>query len=92
VLRDRVRDARTAQAGRACLNAALDGKSLDRLAALDPEGEEFLEKAAERLRLSARAIVRVRRLARTVADLEGLAAVGRPHLAEAVAFRLRADG
>ena len=91
-LRAAVAAARAAQASRGVPNASLDGKVLDRLAPLDREGEAFLARAAERLRFSARAHVRVRRLARTIADLAGGGPVLRAHLAEAVSFRLRGDG
>jgi magnesium chelatase family protein len=49
--------------------------------------QNLLEQAAERLRLSARAISRVLRVARTIADLAGSAAIERPHLAEALGYR-----
>lgn len=86
-LRAAVAAARAVQGARGCLNAGLDGGALDRWAAPDREGEAFLERAADRLRMSARAVVRVRRLARTAADLEGAEGIARRHLAEAVSFR-----
>jgi magnesium chelatase family protein len=89
-LRDAVTAARRLQAARGCGNAALDGRGLDRHAALDAEGERFLSKAGDRLGLSARAHVRIRRLARTIADLEGAAAVLPGHLKEAVSYRIDA--
>jgi magnesium chelatase family protein len=46
-----------------------------------------MERAVERLALSARSIERVRKLARTIADLEGSEAVRGPHLAEALQYR-----
>ena len=91
-LRAAVARAREVQASRGCLNAALDGKALGRCAALDPAGESFLARTTDRWGLSARAHVRIRRLARTVADLAGSAAVLPEHLKEAASFRLRADG
>ena len=41
----------------------------------------------EKLALSARAIERVRRLARTIADMEGSACVRGFHVAEALTYR-----
>mgnify|MGYP003705370201 CR=1 FL=1 len=47
----------------------------------------LLQRAAERLGLSARGYDRVRRVARTIADLEGAGDVHAPHVAEALQFR-----
>ncbi len=91
-LRERVVAARAAQEGRGVLNAGLSLKALDLHAALDGDGEAYLRRASDRLRLSARAHVRVRRLARTIADLGGSAAVLHEHLAEAVNYRIRKEG
>jgi magnesium chelatase family protein len=56
-------------------------------AVLDSDGHRLLERAVERLALSARAIERVRRLARTTADMEGSACVRGAHVAEALTYR-----
>ncbi|MBL9052711.1 MAG: ATP-binding protein, partial [Tabrizicola sp.] len=45
-------------------------------------------RVAERMGLSARGYHRVLRVARTIADLDGSADVRKPHIAEAVSFRL----
>jgi magnesium chelatase family protein len=55
---------------------------------LDSEANRLMERAVDRLALSARAIDRVRRVARTIADLEGSPGVGAAHLAEALHYRL----
>jgi magnesium chelatase family protein len=47
----------------------------------------LLTQAAEALKLSARGYHRVLRVARTLADLEGVEAVRRPHIAEALTYR-----
>ena len=47
----------------------------------------LLETAADRLQLSARAVHRVLRVARTIADLGGAADIATPHLSEALAYR-----
>ena len=69
-------------------NARLTSAELRRLAPLDPTGHALLEKAAVRLGLSARAITRVRRVARTIADLAGSPAITSAHLAETLQYRL----
>jgi magnesium chelatase family protein len=48
----------------------------------------LIEAAVEKLGLSARAFVKVLRVARTVADLEGEERVRAPHVAEAIQGRL----
>ncbi|TMJ76865.1 MAG: ATP-binding protein [Alphaproteobacteria bacterium] len=68
-------------------NAEADGELLDEIAAPDPAGRTLLQRAAERLRLSARGYHRVLRVARTLADLEGAATVARHHIAEALSYR-----
>ncbi len=57
------------RAGR--LNAALHGESLDELAPLTPPARSRLRAEIERGRLTGRGYHRVRRVARTVADLAG---------------------
>lgn len=56
---------------------------------LSVQDEGFLEAAAKAGRLSGRAIMRTLALARTIADMEECARVGRNHLCEAIGFRLR---
>jgi Mg chelatase-related protein len=68
-------------------NARLSTPDLSRVAVLDSDGHRLLERAVERLALSARAIERVRRLARTIADMEGNENVRGPHVAEALQYR-----
>ncbi|MEM9170725.1 MAG: YifB family Mg chelatase-like AAA ATPase [Pseudomonadota bacterium] len=69
------------------LNAALPDADLDRVAKPDAEGAALLTRAAEALQLSARGYFRVLRLARTLADLDGVDGVRRRHIAEAVSYR-----
>jgi magnesium chelatase family protein len=49
--------------------------------------QTLLERAMAALQLSARATQRILRVARTIADLEGCADIGTPHLTEAIGYR-----
>ena len=70
------------------VNADAEGDMLETIATPDAEARALLVRAAERFHLSARGYHRVLRVARTIADLEGAADVRRPHVAEAISFRL----
>jgi magnesium chelatase family protein len=72
-------------------NADMEGELLKQVATPDEEGRALLLKSAERTGLSARGYHRVLRVARTIADLDGEAAVRRPHVAEALSYRLTAS-
>ncbi len=72
-------------------NAQLDGDSLEAHCALDGDAEQLLRRAVARFGLSARAHVRVRRVARTIADLADSAAIRAEHIAEAIQLRTAGD-
>jgi magnesium chelatase family protein len=72
-------------------NAAVSGAILEDVARPDGSGLALLREAADAMRLSARGYHRVLRVARTLADLDGAAKVGRLHLAEALSYRALAD-
>jgi magnesium chelatase family protein len=89
VVRARVEEARDRQRQRGPRpNSRLTAAELGAVGTPDAEGHALLERAVGRLGLSARAIDRVRRVARTIADLEGSEAVSASHLAEALQYRL----
>ncbi|NOC46179.1 YifB family Mg chelatase-like AAA ATPase [Ruegeria sp. HKCCD7559] len=71
-------------------NSDAEGKVLEQIATPDAEGKAVLLKAADRFGLSARAFHRILRVARTIADLDGSADIRRPHVAEALSFRISA--
>jgi magnesium chelatase family protein len=69
-------------------NAALSPRDLEHVARPCEAGARLLSSAVERLALSARAYGKVLRVARTIADLAGEAAVRPVHVAEAIALRV----
>ncbi len=72
-------------------NAAAPAAVIESVAGLDSGGADLVRSMAEHLRLSARGFHRVLKLARTLADLDGIAAVNRVHLAEALSYRPSTD-
>lgn len=88
-VRERVASARSVAVARSgdC-NARLNVRQLREVAALDAMSTRLLTDASDRLGLSARAIHRVMKLARTIADLDGSEGVAGHHLAEAIGYRV----
>ncbi|MEM7487969.1 MAG: YifB family Mg chelatase-like AAA ATPase [Pseudomonadota bacterium] len=91
---ERVAAARAVQAERyaaaegVVVNADLVGDAILEVAAPEAEAHDMLLQATDRFRLSARGYHRVLKVARTIADLDGSETVRRPHLAEALSYRL----
>jgi magnesium chelatase family protein len=87
--RERQRE-RYAEAGHPDLftNAAAGPTLIEKLVDPDKESQTLLLQASERFHLSARAYHRVLKVARTLADLAGVDKVGRPHVAEALSYRI----
>ncbi len=90
-MREQVERARAVQAARqgpALPNARLSGKQLDAMARLDARTVAVLGDAMTSLKLSARAYDKIRRVARTIADLNGREDVRLEDVMEAVQYRL----
>ena len=88
----RVATARSAAVDlRGMLNSEIPASHLDILAPLQPEARLMLRNELERERLTGRGYHRIRRVARTLADLDGdlSAAVGEQHVALALQLRVR---
>lgn len=71
-------------------NAKLSGRDIKRYCQLNEEGRQLMKMAMENLNLSARAYIRILKVARTIADLEGddSPELKPRFLAEAIQYRL----
>jgi len=68
-------------------NARLAPREVEAHCVPDAAGAALLAQAMARLSLSARAYHRILKVARTIADLDGAAAIRAPHVDEAVGYR-----
>ena len=69
-------------------NASLGGALMDRYCVLDKETVSMLQSIIAQLQLSARAYDRILRVARTLADLDGLEKIEQRHVWEAANYRI----
>jgi magnesium chelatase family protein len=91
-IRERVLKAREVQVDRyageeGMTNAMMPPSRVREFCAIDKAGSVLLNKAMERLGLSARAYDRILKVSRTIADLAGSESIRIEHLAEAIQFR-----
>jgi magnesium chelatase family protein len=88
VVAARERQARRFASDRVRTNAELTPARMARFCDMDGDGVRLLNAAASRLGLSARAYDRVRKVARTIADLDASDAIRGDHVGEALQFRM----
>lgn len=85
---ERVRCAYAVQIKRqGVMNAELSARQVDLFCAPDADALAFLSKVMQQLNWSARVYHRVLKVARTIADLDGILEVGVIHVAQAVQYR-----
>jgi len=92
-IRERVHRASEIQARRfrgtpTTRNARMTATQVREFCQVPPEASRLLEAAMERLGLSARALDRILKVARTIADLEGAERLETVHVSEAIQYRL----
>ena len=88
-VRARVVEARRLQHARGqVINARLTPAQTLATCRLSDADQSLLERAVDRLHLSARSMTRILRVARTIADLDGREAIATAHLTEAIGYRL----
>ncbi len=90
-LRDQVQLARQTQLNRfgdsTQTNAAMSHKQVEQFCELDNIGEMMLKQAITEFALSARAHDKICKVARTIADIEGVEQIQSHHIAEATQYR-----
>ena len=91
-IRERVMRARKVQAERFAstgihTNTMMSSAMLREFCPLTAESRTLLDRAMERLQLSARAYDRIIKVARTIADLEGAQDIAPTHISEAITYR-----
>ena len=91
-IRQRVMAARKVQSERFAgtgihTNTMMTSAMLREFCPLTAESRMLLDRAMERLQLSARAYDRIIKVARTIADLEGAADIAPTHISEAITYR-----
>lgn len=92
-LAEQVAAARALQSSRqGCANAFLELDGLQQHCVLEPADQHWLEMAGERMQLSLRAVHRLIKVARTLADLEAQPSIQRVQLAEALQYRTAVVG
>lgn len=93
-VRQRIIAARTKQSERfkndvIHVNAEMKNNHIKQYCSLKKEVEQILQQAAAKFQLSARSYLKTIKVARTIADLEGVADIGIKHMAEALQYRPR---
>jgi magnesium chelatase family protein len=69
------------------VNARMTEKQIRKYCPIDEESHQLMEMAIEKLGLSARAMNRILKVSRTIADLEGKENIEPTHVAEAIQYR-----
>ena len=92
-VRQRIADARDVQARRfsgttIVTNGEITHKDIDRFCILQPAAERLLISIINAKHLSMRAYHKIKKIARTIADLEGSTDIAEHHIAEALALRV----
>lgn len=65
-------------------NSALTGDEIESACILTKEAELFLRRFFEKMGLSVRSLLRIKKVARTIADLEGAEIITQMHISEAI--------
>ncbi len=75
--------------GQNSFNAKLSDAEIEKFCAMDDEANETLNTAIQRFHLSFRAIKKVQKVGRTIADLDECKIIDKKHILEALSYRRR---
>ena len=78
--------------GQSKLNGKLDEKEIAQFCIIDDEAKEIIQKAINRFGLSFRSVNNIKKVARTIADLQEQELITKSHILEALNFRKRREG
>lgn len=70
-------------------NSEISHKNIDTFCVLTPSAERLLQSVINQKNLSLRAYHKIKKIGRTIADLEGSELIGEGHIAEAMALRIQ---
>ena len=68
-------------------NAMMNSRQIKRFCQIDTKSDSLLEMAMDKFGLSARALSRILKISRTIADLAGSQEIDQAHIAEAIQYR-----
>lgn len=83
----KVRDIQQKRYGKDLLNAHIKAKDIEEFIHLNSEAENILMKYAKKFTLSPRSYHRMKKIARTIADISGSETIEIPHILEAFQYR-----
>jgi magnesium chelatase family protein len=92
IVRARLRQLSRLAGTSAYANAHMNARQLHRLCRLEPDATGLLDRAYDRLYLSARAVDRVLKVAQTIADLDGAERISAQHVGESLSYRETGGG
>lgn len=75
--------------GQRDFSANLSDADVEKFCVLDDQAEDILYKAIDRFALSFRSIKKIKKIARTIADLDSCEIISKNHLLEALSYRRR---
>jgi len=98
IIRKRIRGAREVQmerlkdvvlksGKRLYVNADIPPRLIKKICRIDSDAQKLLEKAVEKIGFSARSYIRILKVSRTIADLDGSEIIKSYHISEAVQYR-----